>query len=70
MIGISHLTLYLVQVWLSINKNFDEEKNSKIPKFSCQKWVECEMKKKFKTLSAHRFLKLELVPQFRKLLNV
>ena len=46
------------------------KKNSKIPKFSRQKWVECEMKKKFKTLSAHRFLKVELVPQFRKFLNV
>ena len=45
-------------------------KFSKIPKFSLQKWVECEMKKKIKTLSAHRFLKVELVPQFRKLLNV
>ena len=28
------------------------------------------MKKKIKTLSAHRFLKVELVPQFRKFLNV
>ena len=55
---------------LSINKNFDEKKNFKIPKFSRQKWVECEIKKKFKTLSAHHFLKVELVPQFRKLLNV
>ena len=46
------------------------KKNSKIPKFSRQIWVECEMKKKIKTLSAHRFLKVELVPQFRKFLNV
>ena len=55
---------------LSIKKNFDEKKKFKIQKFSRQKWVECEMKKKIKTLSAHHFLKVELVPQIRKLLNV
>ena len=46
------------------------QKNSKIPKFLRQKWAECEMKFFFKTLSAHRFLKVELSPQFRKFLNV
>ena len=56
--------------WAIYQKNFWRRKNSKIPKFSRQKWVECEMKIFFKTLSAHRFLKVDLVPQFRKLLNV
>ena len=63
-------TIVVFNNGLSINKNFDEKKKSKVPKFSHQKWVECEMKKKIKTLSAHRFLKVELVPQFRKFLNV
>ena len=54
---------------LSINKDFDFF-FSKIPKFSHQKRVECEIKNKFKTLSAQSFLKIKLVPQFRQFLNV
>ena len=56
--------------WAIYQKKFWRKRNSKIPKFSRQKWVECETKFFFKTLSAHRFLKVDLVPQFRKLLNV
>ena len=56
--------------WAIYQKKIWRKKNSKIPKFSRQKCAECEMKIFFKTLSAHRFLKVELVPQFRKFLNV
>ena len=56
--------------WAIYQWRFWRKKISKIPKFSRQKWVECEMKKKFKTLSAHCFLKIELVLQFRQYLNV
>ena len=44
---------------------FSKFQNFHVKNRSSVKW-----KKKIKTLSAHFFLKVELVPQFRKLLNV
>ena len=40
---------------LSINKDFDKKK-SKNPKFSHQKWVECEMRKKNQNIICPQFL--------------
>ena len=60
--------------WAQILKFFGLRQNlthqKKIPKFSHQKWVECEIKKLFKKLFARSILKIKLVPQFRQFLNV
>ena len=55
---------------LSINKDFDVKKFPKFQNFHVKNGSSVKWKKKIKTLSAHRFLKVELVPQFRKFLNV
>ena len=55
---------------LCINKDFDEKKIPKFQNFHIKNGSSVKWKKKIKTLSAHRFLKVELVPKFRKFLNV
>ena len=54
---------------LSINKDFDEKK-IQISKIFTSKMGQVWNQKKIKTLSANGFLKIKIVPQFRKFIIV